>query len=223
MSPSAHSIRKMAIGDLPGVARVHLEGFQGYRSTLLGSRFLERMYLWFVTDPAGFGLVAVESAEVVGFVAGARLGSGPAITRFTLGETVRALTTRPWLLGHPKIIEGMAQKLVQAAHSRPPSLALPGPPGLATASLVGIAVATDLKSLGLGSRLLGAFEAVAVSAGYERGYLSVRPENVAARRAYERAGWSPAGPGRGEVLNYAKLLGAGLGALGAEDCEAPLG
>ncbi|MGE3818353.1 MAG: hypothetical protein AB7I30_02880, partial [Isosphaeraceae bacterium] len=81
MSPSPIQIRPMTVGDLPGVVPVHLEGFQGYRSSLLGPRFLERLYLWFATDPAGFGLVAVESAKVVGFVAGARLGSGPAITR----------------------------------------------------------------------------------------------------------------------------------------------
>ncbi|MGE3817823.1 MAG: GNAT family N-acetyltransferase, partial [Isosphaeraceae bacterium] len=198
-------------------------GLQGNRSSLRGPRFHERLYLWFATDPAGFGLVAVESAKVVGFVAGARLGSGPAITRFTLGETVRALLNRPWLFAHPKIVEGIARKLVQAVRPRPPEITLPGPPGLATASIVGIAVTPGWRGAGVGKSLLREFESVATAKGYRRGYLSVRAKNLAARRSYERSGWLECEPNAGAVITYAKLIDLGLDEAASSEGEAMVG
>lgn len=82
------------------------------------------------------------------------------------------------------------------------ALAAPGPDGLAgyvlmqvrrgsrLARLTSVAVAPDRAGQGLGRALLRAAETAAREAGCDRLRLEVRADNEAARRLYERAGYT---------------------------------
>jgi ribosomal protein S18 acetylase RimI-like enzyme len=189
-------VRPLQGSDLPVMTSIHLEAFQGYRSALLGPRFVGRLYQWFLIHPDAFGLVAelaadnaLDGGDLCGFAVGAPLGSGPDLTRFTAATAVQALVARPWLLMHPEIRAAFRLKLRQMRRPAPALACLPGGPALRTAALVGIGVAARLQGHGVGARLMEAFEAEAIWRGYRRACLGVRRDNAAACHLYRRCGW----------------------------------
>jgi ribosomal protein S18 acetylase RimI-like enzyme len=202
--------RPMEARDLSIVVSIHLRAFAGYKSSILGPRFVDRLYRWFLTHDPGFAVVAEADGAVCGFAAGARLGSGPAVTRFTASAAVKTLLGRPWLLAHPEIVAGCRLKLQQMHHPAPPLPSLPGAADLPTAALAGIAVAPEQQGRGVGAHLMRAFEEEAIRRGYRRGWLSVRRDNASASRLYRRCGWDEClPPSRRELSLYVKLFEAG--------------
>jgi ribosomal protein S18 acetylase RimI-like enzyme len=202
-------VRAMEAGDLPVVVSIHMQTFPAQKSSLLGPVFLARFYRWFLVHADAFGLTAERDGVICGFAVGTRLGSGPAITRFTASAAVQALFVRPRLLVHPEIHSGFRLKLQQMRHPTPALAPLRGAGDLPTASLVGIGVAPDQQGCGVGKQLMKAFEAEAIRRGYQRACLSVRRENMTACRLYRRCGWDECSPPPTPELSlYVKLFAA---------------
>ncbi len=71
MSDMQVRIRAMEESDKKEVAKVHMKSFKGFFLTVLGTRFLETLYSYFVMDKSGIAYIAVDSNDrVIGFVAG---------------------------------------------------------------------------------------------------------------------------------------------------------
>lgn len=65
------TIRHAKKADLDEIVNVHQSSFKGFFLTLLGRRFLAKLYLAFITQPSGIVLVAENAdAHVIGFAAG---------------------------------------------------------------------------------------------------------------------------------------------------------
>jgi ribosomal protein S18 acetylase RimI-like enzyme len=196
--PSDDDVRweRMMGQHLPQVAAVHEACFQGYYLTRFGPPFLEAMYGWYVCTPQAIAHVALDpTGRVLGFVAGTTEASSyhRSLFRNRGGALLAALLRL--LLSHPLRALGLVWErkdmLPQAL-----SALVPGSPQAAptdkeppAASLVSIGVLPFYRRRGIARRLSQIFLADAGERGCATVSLSVREDNVAARRFYESLGW----------------------------------
>jgi ribosomal protein S18 acetylase RimI-like enzyme len=175
--------------DLEAITRIHMEGFEGYRSTLLGPSVVRRLYRWFILHPDAACFTAVCNGDVCGYVVGAPHGFARALIRYTLRHAAAAVILRPALWIKPSIWKGVAVKLLQLLGVRfGPRPASDAPPQRHFA-LVGIGVDASRRGLGIAGGLMRVFEEAAARRGFPRMTLSVKRGNRAAQRAYEKSGW----------------------------------
>ncbi|MCK6546318.1 GNAT family N-acetyltransferase [Myxococcota bacterium] len=193
----------------PALVDVHREAFAGYMNARLGRGYVRHFLEWFATATDAIALVALDDhATPVGYVVGAPLGYGRAMTRELFVPAALGVATHPALVFDRRIVKtalGRVAELFGRPMPSAPPPALPAP----TWSLVGIGVASKARGLGAGSALTKAFEDEARARGARSLRLSVYAENAAARRTYERAGWVPFdGPvPPGFAMYYSKVLG----------------
>jgi ribosomal protein S18 acetylase RimI-like enzyme len=200
-SPDPFRYERMAQQHVPEVAALHEVCFEGYYLTRLGLAFLRAMYGWYVEDPDAIAQVALDGSErMVGFVAGTTRAETYHVSLFreqggallaalawravsSPVETVRLVWERKDLARQAvsSVIRGGSQT------STPPTGAADDGPE--TASLVSIAVEPSLRRSGIGRRLSELFLQEAKQRGCELVALSVREDNVAARRFYESLDW----------------------------------
>jgi ribosomal protein S18 acetylase RimI-like enzyme len=196
---------RMASQHLPLVAALHEACFQGYYLTRFGSSFLQAMYGWYVSSPQAMAHVALEATgRVVGFVAGTTEASTyhRSLFRHSGGAILAALLRL--LMSHPLRTLGlvwerrdMLPRALWALVARSPEAA-PEAPAAAddespAASLVSIGVSPSWRRLGIARRLSQTFLAEAGKRGCARVSLSVREDNVGARRFYQSLGWEETG------------------------------
>jgi ribosomal protein S18 acetylase RimI-like enzyme len=187
------TIRKMAPADLKAVVEIHIEQFPDSRSTSLGRPYLRKMYRWFLDKQAMLCLVALDNDQVVGFAAGAIGGYGRKIFRYALPEIALGLLMHPALLLRPQTFllwRSYLQGILPARPAQNPNPANPAQPMILRASLSSIAVARAAQGRGVGKALMAALEASARSLGATLLTLSVRSDNLAARRLYESCLWN---------------------------------
>lgn len=196
----------------PALVDVHREAFAGYMNARLGRGYVRRFLEWFATAKDAIALVALDDRDdrstPIGYVVGAPLGYGRAMTRALLVPAALGVATHPALALDRRIVKtalGRVAELFGRPMPSAPPPALPSP----TWSLVGIGVASSARGLGAGSALTRGFEEEALRRGARALRLSVYAENAVARRTYERAGWVPfdgAVPA-GFAMYYSKVLG----------------
>jgi ribosomal protein S18 acetylase RimI-like enzyme len=178
----------MTAAHLEAASEVHLDAFRGYMNGRLGRRYARALLTWFMTAERGITLVALGDADrVVGYVAGAPLGYDKPLTRALLPAAAVSAALRPWLLFDADIRARVMTRLRSLASRRAESRPSPAPD---TMSLVAIGVASPARGQHVGAALVGAFEQHASALGMQAVRLSVYEHNHAARRLYERAGWS---------------------------------
>jgi ribosomal protein S18 acetylase RimI-like enzyme len=191
MNRSAASSRVVAMthSQIAGAVAVHRRAFAGYMNTRLGAGYVAAFIRWFVDSDDAVALVALdEHARVVGYLVGAPLRRGGAISRHMLVPGILAGVRRPWRALDRRIRRtalGRVGALLGRAMPSAPAPALPEPAW----SLVGIGVDSAARGLGHGAALIRAFEQQARARGARALRLSVYQENAAARRLYERCGW----------------------------------
>ena len=193
----------------PVIAKVHCEAFAGYMNTRLGSGYVRRFLAWFASRPDAIALAALdERGEAFGYVVGAPLGYGKAMTRDLLIPAAVGVIRKPSLLVDRRILRTALGRVLDLA-GRPPTIAPPPLLPSPTWSLVGIGVASRARGMGLGQRLTRAFEDEARRLGARAVRLSVYKENTTARHTYEKCGWVPFdGPvPPGFAMYYSKQLG----------------
>jgi len=155
-------IRYLREGDIDGVAAVHIEQFPGSRSTLVGERFVRKMYRWFVTEQPELALVATIDGQPVGFAVGAIGGYGRRIFRYALSEILWGFICHPALLFRQTTFTlwtSYAQALLPNSAGRTKSNLSHA--GMVKASLASIAVSQSAQGRGIGKGLLLAFEEAA--------------------------------------------------------------
>ncbi len=187
-------LRRAEARDIEEITLIHMQGFIGYRSTALGSRFVARLIRWFLTYPSAFGFVTIEGGRVSGYVFGAPLGYSPALTRSTLPAAATALLVRPWLILRSEIMGAILARLGQVVGWRQ-HRGMPSTPDeeVPTFSLVGIGVGAEYRGKGNAGLLMEAFEAEAARRGFRRLRLSVKRNNLSAQQAYLKSGWQRSG------------------------------
>jgi len=186
------SLRPSVPEDLEAITRIHMEGFAGYRSTLLGRGVVRRLNQWFIVQSESICFTALADGNVCGYVVGAPAGFTQALTRYTFLHAAAALLCRPCLWLRPAILKGIVVKVLQVlgigfGAPRPTRTEEP-PPGRDFA-LVGIGVDSRRRGLGIAGLLMKAFEGEAARRGFPRTSLSVKRGNLSALKAYEKSGW----------------------------------
>jgi ribosomal protein S18 acetylase RimI-like enzyme len=212
------------LDDLDELLSVHMEAFRGTMGVSLGPGYVRTFLRRFVTDPSAFALVARRDSRLVGYALGAPIELGSSTTTFAVARSaVVALLRRPSLLVQPTLRSEVRRRIVRVVARVRRGLPggadrrAPGPTdkdaGLQVLvpeparSLVGIGVADQAQGTGVGRALLEAFELEARKRGDRSVRLSVYQDNDAARRLYERSGWSPTPhPENLAVLYYVKHL-----------------
>jgi len=199
-SPDPFRYERMAQQHVQEVAALHEVCFEAYYLTRLGSRFLRAMYGWYVESPQAVAQVALDgSGRVAGFVAGTtsaetyhsslfRERGGALLVALAWRavsspvETVRLVWERKDLARRavPSVVRGSSQRAAPTAQSDD---------GPHTASLVSVAVEPSQRRSGIGRLLSELFLQETERKGCELVTLSVREDNLAARRFYESLDW----------------------------------
>jgi len=175
---------------LPALLPIHLEAFAGYMNVRLGRPYLEAFFRWFVDAPDSVALAAERGGGLLGYVLGAPDGYGSRLSRRLLVPGALGVITHPALL-----LDGRVRRAVGAR-----ALSLVGRKAGAAEgadqcprpfmSLVAIGVAGSARGSGAAAALIAEFERRSSARGMRGMRLSVYPGNVAARRFYEKAGWT---------------------------------
>jgi len=186
---------------LDQVAALHETCFPGYYLTLLGRRFLRAMYGWYVESPAAIAQVAVnDHGRVLGFVAGTTEASSyhSSLFRRRAGAMLSALLGQ--MIRHPFQTLGliwerkdMIPRALAASMFRRPQTTIEIGAGAHdeshSASLVSIGVDPSVRRMGIARRLTELFLVDAWGRGSTTVTLSVREDNLGARRFYESLDW----------------------------------
>jgi ribosomal protein S18 acetylase RimI-like enzyme len=186
---------------LDQVAALHEICFPGFYLTRLGPRFLQAMYGWYVESPEAIAHVAVDDhGRVLGFVAGTTEASSyhNSLFRRRAGPLLAALLGQ--LISHPFQTLGliwerkdMIPGALSASTSSGPQTAtevdITTEDESSSASLVSIGVEPSVRRTGIARRLTELFLIDAWGQGRTTASLSVREDNLGARRFYESLGW----------------------------------
>lgn len=203
-------IRPITPALLEDVVRLHLSAFEGYTNARLGPPYARTMLSWFARRPDTVALCAVdERGTPVGYVVGMPAGSSPELTRRLAWAALRAVARRPSRILDPSLRRKAQSYAARWLKLRRPPSATPQAPGSHFA-LIAIGVDADARGRGTGLRLLEAFEREAQQGGHRSLRLWVYAQNLAARRLYERCGWTLASADTGAQapLRYEKSLTA---------------
>lgn len=207
--------------DLGELATLHASAFPDSFSTRLGKPFLIRSFQWYLADSRCF-LFHLRNREntMVGYCGGmesvpGQPGSTSSMIQFAFHEALRGIVIRPWLLLHPElranwplVVRNLARRLrLNPSRSNRPSdiTAPPLPTPQKRIGLVVIGVSPQNRKQGLGQHLLQEFERRARERNAHEVYLTVREENLQARKAYEKSGWK-VNSVRSPQVTYAKAL-----------------
>jgi len=177
-------VRPLEVQHLRAVAALHCESLPGDFLPSLGPRFLEVLYRGMLELDVACGQVALDGANVVGFVIGT-LDSAGLFGRVLRQRALplawhvaRALLRRPQLLW-PTLETVLYPSKERAA-------------GIPDAELLVIAVQQTKRSSGVGERLVDGFEHDLRRRGAAAYKLTVLERNPRAQRFYERAGFTRA-------------------------------
>lgn len=199
-SPDPFRYERMSQQHVQEVAALHEACFEGYYLTRLGPAFLRAMYGWYAESPQAIAQVALKASDrVVGFVAGTTRAETYHVSLFreqggallaalawravsSPVETLRLVWERKDLARRavPSVVRGSSQTTAPTGQSDD---------GPHSASLVSIGVEPSLRRSGIGRRLSEVFLQEARQEGCELVTLSVREDNLAARRFYESLHW----------------------------------
>ncbi len=168
--------RPARASDVPDLARLHREIPDAFL-TLLGDRFLRRLYRALVEDPGVVVLVSDVDGRAVAFAAGA-LSVGAVYRRFSRRHGLAAAMAAGARLARPEVVRRMVETARYPARSR----ALPD------AELMSIAVAPAWRSRGIGRELASRLFAALAEGGARGVKVSVRTANEPANAFYRGLG-----------------------------------
>jgi ribosomal protein S18 acetylase RimI-like enzyme len=194
-------IRELELGDLPGVALVHMLAFPGGGLMMLGAEVMRRYYEWQLIGPhEACALGAFMGKELAGFCfGGVYNGAMSGFLSRNKGYLAVLVLTHPWLLTNPIFRERLGRvrgilKRGRASVKKAPdkSAESTASPPQRTYRIQVIAVSPQYQGRGLGKRLLIESERVAIERGYEEMGLCVHVDNSQAIGCYESLRWERA-------------------------------
>lgn len=195
--------RPMTAADVPQMAEVHLDVFEGYFMTHMGRRFISLYYSQYLDHPHAYPVVAINSGRVIGFIVGACdmgalerrfyrrhfLTLGVIIvTRFIVNRAARASIAE-----RSKIIRRAVASVLRPSSgtrktARPKRTERRVEDGR-TASILSIAVARPFRGSGVGGRLSELFQEAARRDGVTMVMGTVKRENVDHIARKTKGGW----------------------------------
>jgi ribosomal protein S18 acetylase RimI-like enzyme len=179
-------VQHATLQDLPALASLHAMAFPGFFLTLMGPRFLKRLYRRYVIDPRAIALLAFrEKAESpVGFVVGTKHTEVFFRNALLCDGFWLALFAIPALIGHPKrVLERLISALLYRGER---------PAEVPDAWLISsIAVAPNASRSGVGSTLIEQFvQSVRISGAAHIYLLTDVNNNEAVIKFYLRLGFN---------------------------------
>lgn len=202
------SVRRAARRDEAGLADLHCRVFPHYASSALGRRFCASLLHAYRSSDDALVLVVDGADSPVGYLVGAKPAAQREVNRAMRGRAVRAAVARCWRpgawphLASPAVRVRVVNALRRRPHSQVETSAASGPdapgsPASFRVVLIGVEPAT--RGGGAADALLSAFADEARGRGDLSAELVVAAGNAAARRCYERNGWSRVDAGRDET------------------------
>jgi ribosomal protein S18 acetylase RimI-like enzyme len=177
MSP----VRMMRDDDIMGVVGIHLNSFQGFFLTFLGSRFLYELYAGVLEDKSGISFVSFDADRLTGFVAG---------TSEPVGFYRRLLRRRWWRFAWASIIPVLKNPLIIPRLWRALRKPLEVQNQTNTGTLMSIAVSPEVQGTGFGQVLVKAFLEEASRRGLKNVDLTTdKLTNDHANQFYQRMGF----------------------------------
>jgi GNAT superfamily N-acetyltransferase len=158
-------VTRMVPSDLPDVARLHLQALPDSFFASLGPRFLRRYHESYLASPSGVTLVATADGQLCGFVVGssaAEQHSAWVVRHRGIRLAVTGLVAmllRPLLL--TRFLSTRASRYVRGLQRRLPnhvSTSTAASEAASPAVLAHVAVHRAWRRIGLGDRLVRAFE-----------------------------------------------------------------
>jgi ribosomal protein S18 acetylase RimI-like enzyme len=202
-------IRPMEKTDVPALARLHADVFEGYNSTALGAAYVKRLYRTLASHPSCLSIVAEEGGDIVAWIGGIKdyAGYNRALVRSCLPAAppivLSALCRRPRLLGTGLmfvwrvLMRGLKRRRAPAGETPPRGVETsPGP----DARLLVIGVAVGRQRGGIGQVMMAEFHRRLAAAGFTRCALSTYADNDAGIGAFQKAGYRLLSSFRG--VNY---------------------
>ena len=196
----AVEVRPLAAGDLPIVARLHLDVLPPSFFSRLGTRYLRAYLDTYRRSPHATAVVAVRAGQVIGFLVGPTSPAAHAAWVLRRGGARLAGLALLGMLVRPRLLvfflrtrvgrytRGLARRFRPAPSAATATTDVARPPAV----LAHVAVAPDAQGLGAGQALADRFASDARTAGSEAVELVTRAGSPAeafyARLGYERLG-----------------------------------
>jgi len=176
-------IISLDLTDLDEAVKLHMEAFEGFFLTLMGSSFLKELYLFIKEDPNGIGLVAkdIKNKKMVAVLIGT-LSPSEFYKNFIKKKWKKLLIiSTKAILKRPKIIMRLARgALYRGDQPRDSNYAL----------LSSIAVSPHYHNQGVGKKILFTWLNTVQLKGIEGCYLTTDyNDNDVANKFYTSLGW----------------------------------
>jgi len=189
--------------DLPKLAECHISAFPDSLSSKMGTKYLEEMIAWYLSDDRKILFHAEEDGRCIGYCGGMILdgtqatGSASGMMQYSFNSAVKAIMLRPWLLLHKEFLN--KYKLIlknikrRFSGNKKPGGDLKKKKNKELTEkemgLVVIGVSSDFHGKGIGSVLLQEFERKTAGMDIKKMGLAVRRVNEKALKSYQRNGW----------------------------------
>jgi ribosomal protein S18 acetylase RimI-like enzyme len=194
-------IDKPEAAHLPAIAACHRKAFPRALSSAMGQAYVEKMLEWYLVDKRAFLFFSEENGTCTGYCGGlvadgkVVVGSASSMIQHSFRAAVNAILFRPWLLFHIEfgrkyrlIIKNIWRRL-RKQMDMPGVKSSPSGKVVPRTGLIVIGVDPAYRGRGIATELLKEFERQSRLRGYQNMMLTVRSDNFAAIRAYERSGW----------------------------------
>ena len=182
-------VKNISAQQVEELIQVHNQAFCGYLNTQLGYQYLKTFMLWFINAANGISLGAFDDKDrLLGYVIGAPVGYRGELEKRIFVPAIIGVLTHFWIILKPRFLNMVFAKLGfrnSTQLSKQPVLPMPA------MSLVGIGVLPSARGNKVGETLMLTFEKQSVLRGMKALRLSVYPDNVSARKLYEKMNWLP--------------------------------
>lgn len=192
------NIRPLTVGDLPEVARVHIQAFPESALTKLGREAVRRYYEWLITGPhEALNIGAYDQDNLLGFCFGGvfRGAMGGFLEKNRVFLVYRVVS-HPWLLVNPLFrerarfaVSRLYKRFLPGRRREAPKSTAAKPKQPSSFGILSIAVAPQYQGSGVAQLLMEYSERIAIERGFVRMGLTVHPSNKRAVRFYEKMGW----------------------------------
>jgi GNAT superfamily N-acetyltransferase len=194
-------LQQTRLSHIREISACHTKCFPKSLSSKLGLRYLDSSFRWFLAADNRFLFHAEFQNEVIGYCGGFRSlfpgdGSASGILQFSMGEAVRGVLLKPYLLFHPELIKryplilkNIKRRVFKNKKFIPPESSKCAAP---TIGLVVIGVLPEYRGKGCFELLMQQFEAECKKREAEKMILSVKASNARAIAAYKKVGWGVA-------------------------------
>ena len=185
------TIRLMRRDDIPDVIILHRQAFGGSLGAGLGQIYLTTFFEWFLTYDQAVYLVADQNNVICGYILGASHGYGHKLNRAIFWQGIVGILRHPNIIFHPNFKGQFFSRVQQLLPPWKKNTLLEEAQleDEKVFSLVGIGVHPEMRRMGIGEQLLEKFYTSINKDNFDRIRLTVYPDNLKARRFYEKNDW----------------------------------